>query len=321
MRLMVDRVLLELVLQYGVPVRLCDVIHLDSSSDVKFSRHLVVRLPHAVFADNGHVGGFVRHVVQCIVAEAADDDDMRRLLMWSRAPLSSDSGESNQCDSVPAPPIDCGVYSRHRSFRLLWSSKRKANSPVLHCHHTQQYNRATSQRRMWLHSCVQYMEADRHNTADQQCATLTWPPTITRDNSGSQRNSRRQQPTHQRLDRYTQHSRRHRQYQPQHPLVAHSLTSTHCLLLHLHDWDQARTRPARCIRCLIGRRCLHLNDSSRTSTHGPPSQLLPLSHSALTADYHCPITVTVTVARVEQRSGEEEEEEEETAVSAAPPVA
>ena len=79
--------------------------------------------------------------------------------------------------TVPAPPIDRGVYSKHRSFRLLWSSKRKPNAPVLHCHHTQQYNRAVSQRTMWMHSCVQFMEADKHSTSDDSsCTVLTWPP-------------------------------------------------------------------------------------------------------------------------------------------------
>ena len=170
MRLLLDRLLLELAVQYGVCAALSDVLHLDSSSESKFSRHVLVRLPHAVFRDNSSVGGFVRHLVDCIAAEATEDDDMRRLLLWTHDPAAEDT-------PPPAPPIDCGVYSRYRSFRLLWSSKRKPNAPVLHCHHSQQYTRAASQRSVWMHSCVQYMEKDRHSAASEQpCSTLTWPP-------------------------------------------------------------------------------------------------------------------------------------------------
>ena len=187
MRLLVDRVLLELVLQYGVSASVCDVVHLDSSSDAKFSRHVIVRLPHAVFVDNEHVGGFVRHLVDCIVTEAVEDDDMRRLMLWSRSQPSTAIAERCLDDGVPAPPIDCGVYSKHRSFRLLWSSKRKPNAPVLHCHHTQQYNRAVSQRAMWLHSCVQYMEPHSRDNAHSQRALLTWPPRAVDDSNEQHR--------------------------------------------------------------------------------------------------------------------------------------
>ena len=181
--------MLELVVQYGVAVSLSDVVHLDSSSEVKFSRHIIVRLPRAAFRDNQHVGGFVRHLVDAIAAEAADDDDMRRLMLWTRSPptaatMDGSSSSGGRETAVPAPPIDCGVYSRHRSFRLLWSSKRKPHAPVLHCHHSQQYSRAASQRSTWLHSCVQFMERGRHDATDGSLALLSWPPQQADDSSG-----------------------------------------------------------------------------------------------------------------------------------------
>ncbi len=39
------------------------ILELDSSTSAKFSRHIVVRLPGLAFADNAHVGAFVRRVV------------------------------------------------------------------------------------------------------------------------------------------------------------------------------------------------------------------------------------------------------------------
>ena len=177
MSLLLDRLLLELIVQYGVVARLTDVIHLDSSSDTKFSRHIVLRLPDTVFVDNEAVGGFVRHLVDAVVAEAATDEDMRRVMCWTRAPPAATDSNINVSlnlnDALPAPPIDCAVYTKHRSFRLLWSSKRKPNAPVLHCHHSQQYSRASTQRAVWMHSCVQYMECSHRQ---QHCTQLTWPP-------------------------------------------------------------------------------------------------------------------------------------------------
>lgn len=41
---------------YGVRCTADDVLNLDSSTDDKFSRHLIFNLRHAAFKDNIHVG-------------------------------------------------------------------------------------------------------------------------------------------------------------------------------------------------------------------------------------------------------------------------
>ena len=43
-------------------------MELDSTTEQKFSRHLVVLIPGAAFASNVHVGAFVREL--CAMAEA-----------------------------------------------------------------------------------------------------------------------------------------------------------------------------------------------------------------------------------------------------------
>jgi hypothetical protein len=45
------------------------VIELDSSTESKFSRHVIIRLPGLAFANNRHVGAFV----QCMLQNAQDD--------------------------------------------------------------------------------------------------------------------------------------------------------------------------------------------------------------------------------------------------------
>ncbi|KAM9028703.1 DNA-directed primase/polymerase protein isoform 4-T4 [Ara ararauna] len=49
---------------YGVNSSAKDVLNLDSSTDEKFSRHLIFLPQKAVFKDNIHVGNFVRRILQ-----------------------------------------------------------------------------------------------------------------------------------------------------------------------------------------------------------------------------------------------------------------
>lgn len=85
------------------------IIDLDSSTSVKFSRHLVFTLPGgAVFADNRACGRFVR----LVHAQARDE-----LVVVTR------SGET-------ASFIDLGVYTRNRTFRLWLASKHGGSATL-----------------------------------------------------------------------------------------------------------------------------------------------------------------------------------------------
>ena len=44
---------------FNIALDMDDVVELDSSTDSKFSRHLIVPLRNAAFANNSHVGAFV----------------------------------------------------------------------------------------------------------------------------------------------------------------------------------------------------------------------------------------------------------------------
>ncbi|EFJ49295.1 hypothetical protein VOLCADRAFT_120785 [Volvox carteri f. nagariensis] len=86
------------------------VWELCSTTAAKFSRHLVIRIPHCAFKDNFHVNAFVRRLFDRIAADpvrfgaffvrrSADEDGPRTLF------------------------IDPAVYTRNRAFRLYLSSK------------------------------------------------------------------------------------------------------------------------------------------------------------------------------------------------------
>ena len=71
-----------------------ELIHLDATSPVKFSRHIIIRGNHFCFADNRQVATFVQ----------------KEILTNSEMALI----------------VDPAVYSRNRNFRCIWSTK-KAN--------------------------------------------------------------------------------------------------------------------------------------------------------------------------------------------------
>lgn len=86
-----------------------DVIDLTSSTGVKFSRHLIIHLPGAVFLNNRHCGFFVRSF--CAHLRRSGDGT-------SSLFVSTKGGKT--CLFV-----DEAVYTRNRCFRLLGSSKLK----------------------------------------------------------------------------------------------------------------------------------------------------------------------------------------------------
>jgi DNA-directed primase/polymerase protein len=94
------------------------IIEFDSSSDVKFSRHVVVRLPGAAFLDNSHVGHFAHEIV-CDAMKQRETSKFSRMMF-----VKNKHGQETTF-------IDTGVYSRNRAFRLFLSSKAGKNVPLI----------------------------------------------------------------------------------------------------------------------------------------------------------------------------------------------
>eukprot|EP00743_Colponemidia_sp_Colp-15_P009416 GILK01010295.1.p2 GENE.GILK01010295.1~~GILK01010295.1.p2 ORF type:complete len:481 (-),score=59.64 GILK01010295.1:1918-3333(-) len=97
---------------YGFTIPRHDVIDLDSSTDTKFSRHLIVRLSGstAAFHDNIQAGNFVLGFAATLWDRKGSDDVVNKLF------VHNDKGQD-------VLAIDLGVYTRNRCFRLFMSSK------------------------------------------------------------------------------------------------------------------------------------------------------------------------------------------------------
>jgi len=93
-----------LLAQYGLTLAPAHVVELDSTSDRKFSRHLLARLPGMAFADNAHVGRFVRGMCHGLQARRASEPDVDEL--WVRPPLPPGAvSPTSATEAAPSPLV------------------------------------------------------------------------------------------------------------------------------------------------------------------------------------------------------------------------
>ncbi|GER51046.1 DNA primases [Striga asiatica] len=142
------------------------VVELDSSTEEKFSRHLIIRIPRTAFKDNSHVGAFVAEVSYANACNGYPvhlqylyyiSDIFFTIMMsstykfylhslscgqiCSRIYICKVKDENyeklfvskspNSADSQCQLFIDTAVYSRNRCFRLAFSSKAGKSSFLL----------------------------------------------------------------------------------------------------------------------------------------------------------------------------------------------
>ena len=105
-RTIIDCMTKRLAQVYGVAVSPVDFLVLDSSTQTKFSRHVILNHQDVVFLDNNHVGAFIRSCVAC-GGEA----------LWVR---KKDGASENQMSCF----VDLAVYTKNRAFRMYLSSKQ-----------------------------------------------------------------------------------------------------------------------------------------------------------------------------------------------------
>ena len=92
----------------------CRIVDLDSTTALKFSRHLIVRVNGAAFADSSHVGSFVRSMLASLARRRLDEPLVGALFV---APKASDVPRKPTA-AVKASFVDTSVYTRNRCFRL-----------------------------------------------------------------------------------------------------------------------------------------------------------------------------------------------------------
>lgn len=140
---------------YGVESSAKNVLNLDSSTEDKFSRHLIFNLQNAAFKDNIHVGRFIHEILQPVLntpksgsssdpgmnfvaknsetcracaapEEEASSGDVAKSPHTKRRKLEEKDLSSLQVknkDGKDCLFVDLGVYTKNRNFRLYKSSK------------------------------------------------------------------------------------------------------------------------------------------------------------------------------------------------------
>ncbi|XP_035664104.1 DNA-directed primase/polymerase protein-like [Branchiostoma floridae] len=110
------------------------VLDLESSTEEKFSHHLIFHLPGAAFQDNIHAGNFVHQMCEKLY-----------LCTEQQSPLAGDAELQELREAVPGLDqlvmknkdgdrvlfIDAGVYTKNRNFRLYQSTKLGRRAPML----------------------------------------------------------------------------------------------------------------------------------------------------------------------------------------------
>lgn len=141
----------QLMEVFGIECSEEDVLTLESSTEEKFSQHLIFNLKHAAFKDNIHVGRFVRAALRPVLITAKQTDRGFPQSVETR----THQGKAEGRDVWPESPqtkrrkqeemdlsflqvkdrqgqdclfVDLGVYTRNRNFRLYKSSKAGQNA-------------------------------------------------------------------------------------------------------------------------------------------------------------------------------------------------
>ncbi|XP_077247420.1 DNA primase isoform X2 [Tasmannia lanceolata] len=125
------------------------IIELDSSTEEKFSRHLIIRIPETAFKDNLHVGAFVAEVCSRISSGRGNDPRLDKLYV-----LKDSSSTEFPCQLF----LDTAVYSRNRCFRLALSSKAGKSSVLIPTGRFKCKN--MSEQHMFMESLICRMDVD-----------------------------------------------------------------------------------------------------------------------------------------------------------------
>jgi hypothetical protein len=81
--------------RFGCVISAENVVHLESSTDVKFSRHLIIHLPDgSMFRDTAHAGEFVMAMIDELQAQRSTSPEVNALWIETNKPMASFSAKS-----------------------------------------------------------------------------------------------------------------------------------------------------------------------------------------------------------------------------------
>ncbi|KAF8413231.1 hypothetical protein HHK36_001207 [Tetracentron sinense] len=147
--LLISVILDALLEKYSIQGNLEWIVELDSSTEEKFSRHLIIRIPETAFKDNSHAGAFIAEICSRIYSARESNRRLEKLFV------------SKDLSSVELPCqlfVDTAVYSRNRCFRLALSSKAGKNSVLLPTWRFKCKN--MSEEEMFMESLICKMDVD-----------------------------------------------------------------------------------------------------------------------------------------------------------------
>uniref|UniRef100_A0A3Q3IHA7 DNA-directed primase/polymerase protein n=1 Tax=Monopterus albus TaxID=43700 RepID=A0A3Q3IHA7_MONAL len=123
---------------YGVACATKNILNLDSSTEEKFSRHLIFNLQNAAFKDNTHVGRFIQAVLQPVLGvgmnSVVENSETRSVpespQIKKRKQEERDLRflQVKNKDGQDCLFVDLSVYTKNRNFRLYKSSKVGKNA-------------------------------------------------------------------------------------------------------------------------------------------------------------------------------------------------
>jgi hypothetical protein len=161
--------------EWGITVNRHHVLDLDSSTQKKFSRHLIFMLPNAIFQDNYNVGNFVRNM--CSELRTYINEHSKKKDNGTEASNSYGNVDKlHVCellvlDKKGAHRLFCdeGVYTKNRHFRLYMSTKQSKNAPLV-VSKENQYKPTNIRRQgesedmhLFLDSLITYIPVDTNN--------------------------------------------------------------------------------------------------------------------------------------------------------------
>lgn len=119
----------EFLLVHEIKVNRSDIVDLDSTTEKKFSRHLIVHVPNQqLFADAKSAGVFAKTFVERLAHELSIGKlaERRQTLaqhLFVKQKPSTHSSDESVVNTRETCFVDLGVYTRNRLFRILGSTK------------------------------------------------------------------------------------------------------------------------------------------------------------------------------------------------------
>lgn len=125
----VDKTLRSEIIQFMMELEFIEkpedvkVISLDSSNEVKFSKHYLFVIKDGTrFKNNYHCGAFIRRLRKRMLDKYGQDRTKNPLFAWA---IRKKASENNDPDKALEFVADVCVFTFRRQFRLVGSTKRK----------------------------------------------------------------------------------------------------------------------------------------------------------------------------------------------------